>query len=210
MVEKGIALGVIQAMVGHISARMLRHYTHVTSGAARRASVSSAACCCADGTCCGHLRPGVLRARAPPPKSGGPLRPTGERALAAEDFSRGAYLTALEDTDILTGIEIPRRPETERWGYAKVAVKVGDYAESLSMALADSTKGSARLVLGAVDGAPLVLDATARAALEGADRTRLAALAREEIAAANRPFSGAKLTMHTTTALRALEAALTK
>jgi site-specific recombinase XerD len=37
MVENGIPLGVIQSMVGHISARMLRHYTHVTSGAARKA-----------------------------------------------------------------------------------------------------------------------------------------------------------------------------
>jgi hypothetical protein len=37
MVEKGTPLGVIQSMVGHISARMLRHYTHITSGAARKA-----------------------------------------------------------------------------------------------------------------------------------------------------------------------------
>jgi integrase len=37
LVERGIPLGVIQAMVGHISARMLRHYTHVSAGAARAA-----------------------------------------------------------------------------------------------------------------------------------------------------------------------------
>jgi integrase len=37
MVERGVPLGLIQAMVGHISARMLRHYTHVSSGAARKA-----------------------------------------------------------------------------------------------------------------------------------------------------------------------------
>jgi integrase len=37
MVERGVPLGVIQSMVGHISARMLRHYTHVSSGAARKA-----------------------------------------------------------------------------------------------------------------------------------------------------------------------------
>ena len=37
MVELGVPLGVIQAMVGHISARMLRHYTHIASGAARKA-----------------------------------------------------------------------------------------------------------------------------------------------------------------------------
>jgi integrase len=37
MVELGVSLGVIQTFVGHMSARMVRHYTHVSSGAARKA-----------------------------------------------------------------------------------------------------------------------------------------------------------------------------
>jgi len=37
MVELGVAIGVIQTFVGHMSARMVRHYTHVSSGAARKA-----------------------------------------------------------------------------------------------------------------------------------------------------------------------------
>jgi integrase len=37
MVERGVPLGTIQVFVGHMSARMLRHYTHISSGAARRA-----------------------------------------------------------------------------------------------------------------------------------------------------------------------------
>ncbi len=37
MVERGVPLGTVQAFVGHMSARMLRHYTHISSGAARRA-----------------------------------------------------------------------------------------------------------------------------------------------------------------------------
>jgi hypothetical protein len=36
MVEKGVALGVIQTFVGHMRARMVRHHTHVSSGAARK------------------------------------------------------------------------------------------------------------------------------------------------------------------------------
>ena len=36
MVELGVPFGVIQAMVGHISSRMLRHYTHIASGVARK------------------------------------------------------------------------------------------------------------------------------------------------------------------------------
>jgi integrase len=37
LVERGVPLGVIQTFVGHLSARMVRHYTHVTSGVARQA-----------------------------------------------------------------------------------------------------------------------------------------------------------------------------
>jgi hypothetical protein len=37
MVERGVSLGTIQAFVGHMSIRMLTHYTHITHGAARKA-----------------------------------------------------------------------------------------------------------------------------------------------------------------------------
>jgi len=37
MVERGVPMGTIQAFVGHLSARMLAHYTHISSGAARKA-----------------------------------------------------------------------------------------------------------------------------------------------------------------------------
>jgi hypothetical protein len=36
MVELGVPLGVIQTFVGHLSARMVGHYTHITTGAARK------------------------------------------------------------------------------------------------------------------------------------------------------------------------------
>ena len=37
MVELGVPIGVIQTFVGHMSARMVRHYTHVSRGVARKA-----------------------------------------------------------------------------------------------------------------------------------------------------------------------------
>ena len=37
MVERGVPIGVIQTFVGHMSARVVKHYTHVSSGVARRA-----------------------------------------------------------------------------------------------------------------------------------------------------------------------------
>ena len=37
MVERNVPLGVIQTFVGHISTRMVRHYTHISTGAAKDA-----------------------------------------------------------------------------------------------------------------------------------------------------------------------------
>ena len=37
LLERGIPLGLIQGIVGHVSSRMLLHYAHVSSGAARKA-----------------------------------------------------------------------------------------------------------------------------------------------------------------------------
>ena len=35
MIERGAPVALIQSLVGHVNARMVRHYTHVTTGAAR-------------------------------------------------------------------------------------------------------------------------------------------------------------------------------
>jgi hypothetical protein len=37
MAERGVPLPVLQSMVGHMSARMTRYYTHISSNAARQA-----------------------------------------------------------------------------------------------------------------------------------------------------------------------------
>jgi carbon-monoxide dehydrogenase medium subunit len=129
--------------------------------------------------------------------------PDGDRVVPAEDFVLGPYFTALGEADVLTAIEVPRRKATERWGTCKVAVKAGEYAESLAIALLDRPGFSARVVVGATDGAPLVLARTAQALLDGAAEADLRRVAGAELAAADRAFSPAKLTMHTTTAVRA-------
>jgi carbon-monoxide dehydrogenase medium subunit len=129
--------------------------------------------------------------------------PDGDRVVPAEDFVIGPYFTDLGEADVLTAIEVPRRKATERWGTCKVAVKAGEYAESLSIALLDREGRTARVVVGATDGAPLVLARTAQALLDGAAEADLRRIAGAELEAADRAFSPAKLTMHTTTAIRA-------
>lgn len=131
--------------------------------------------------------------------------PGGRRVLSGTDFAVGPYLTALSDAELIEAIEVPRRPGSERWGHYKMARKTGEYAESMAVALIDKTLGKARLVVGATDGAPLVLVNSSRAIVEGNRGDTLAALIRVELAASGRDFSPSKILLHSTVALRAVQ-----
>jgi aerobic carbon-monoxide dehydrogenase medium subunit len=53
---------------------------------------------------------------------------SGAREVAAGDFYHGAYFTALEPGEILTGISIPIPAIGHGYAYEKLKRKVGDYA----------------------------------------------------------------------------------
>lgn len=133
--------------------------------------------------------------------------PNGPRQIAAEDFVQAPYLTALDEGEILESIEIPRLPPQARWGHSKVAIKVGEYAESLAVAILDADRRKALVALGAADGPPILfrgLDAQ----LAGSRSEELSAIIRNELAASGRGFAPARLTMHATTVVRATRDAL--
>jgi carbon-monoxide dehydrogenase medium subunit len=52
----------------------------------------------------------------------------GERLIAARDFFLDTFATAIEPTEVLTEIRIPRRPRGAGGAYAKLERKVGDFA----------------------------------------------------------------------------------
>jgi carbon-monoxide dehydrogenase medium subunit len=131
--------------------------------------------------------------------------PAGRRSLSAADFVLGPYMVALEPGEIVTAVVVPRRPPSERWGHCKVARKIGEYAESMAIALVDRAARKARLVAGATDGAPLVLEQSARAVLDGRSGAALASVIRAELAASGRDFSAGKLQLHGTVCQRAVE-----
>jgi carbon-monoxide dehydrogenase medium subunit len=133
--------------------------------------------------------------------------PNGRRTLSSADFAIGPYMTVLNDAELIEAIVVPRRPANERWGHYKVARKTGEYAESMAIALIDKTLGTARLVLGAADGAPLVLEQAARKIADGHAGDSLAAVIRNELAASGRDFSASKILLHTTAAMRAVQKA---
>jgi carbon-monoxide dehydrogenase medium subunit len=129
---------------------------------------------------------------------------TGRRIVAAEEFVLGPYFTVLGEGELIEAVEVPKRIKSERWGHAKVAMKVGEYAKSMAVSLMDRSTGRARLVLGAADGPPIVLDEIAARTLHGAPAGELRPALRDALLAADRGFGPAKLAMHTTTLLRAL------
>jgi carbon-monoxide dehydrogenase medium subunit len=85
--------------------------------------------------------------------------------------------------------------------------KTGEYAESMAIALLDRLHGTARVVVGAVDGAPILLRQAAKAAL--ADATAKAEL-RDVVRAdlAGNGFSPGKLELHSNVAVRAISQAM--
>jgi carbon-monoxide dehydrogenase medium subunit len=52
----------------------------------------------------------------------------GERRIAARDFYRGTYLTALKPGEVVTAVRIPVPPPGHGAAYEKLKRKVGDYA----------------------------------------------------------------------------------
>jgi carbon-monoxide dehydrogenase medium subunit len=133
---------------------------------------------------------------------------SGQRTIAGADFAIGPYMTALQDNEIVEAVLVPRRSVSERWGHEKVARKTGEYAESMAIALVDRERKTARLVIGAADGAPIVLTQTASEIAAGRVDDSLLSIIRAELAASGRDFSRVKLLMHGTVALRAVRKAV--
>ncbi|HIL19509.1 MAG TPA: carbon monoxide dehydrogenase [Gammaproteobacteria bacterium] len=133
--------------------------------------------------------------------------PDGQRCLTITDFVVGPYYTQIAEDEIIDSVVVPRRSAAERWGYYKVAPKVGEYAKSLAVALIDPAKASARLVIGAWSDVPLVLKAGASALLEGVKQHDLAVIVQNELDLKMPSLSPAERRLHTSSVVRAAEQA---
>ncbi len=87
--------------------------------------------------------------------------PAGPRSLEAHAFFLGAFTTALRDGEILAAVEVPRLSATAAWGYYKICRKVGEFAEASAAVVVDPERGACRVVAGALDGAPALLEEVA-------------------------------------------------
>jgi aerobic carbon-monoxide dehydrogenase medium subunit len=132
--------------------------------------------------------------------------PSGRRALKCVGFATGIYETRLAEDEIVETVRIPKLSADARWGYVKLARKSGEFANALAVAVTDRARGYCRVVLGAANGAPLVLAEASRVL---ADADRAADIWRRAVEAdldraAERHFDEFQRNLHTVAATRAL------
>jgi carbon-monoxide dehydrogenase medium subunit len=83
--------------------------------------------------------------------------PRGPRVIPMVEFMSGAFMTALEEGEVLTGVSLPRYTLAMRWGYTKFCRKTGEFAKASCAVVFDPPRGVARAAIGALDGAPALL-----------------------------------------------------
>ena len=83
---------------------------------------------------------------------------TGERRVSMDKFMLGAYTTSLQHGEIIVAINVPRETASTRWAYEKSCRKTGEFSEASCAAWFDPTQRVGRIVLGALDGSPRVLN----------------------------------------------------
>ncbi|MFP3552232.1 FAD binding domain-containing protein [Paraburkholderia sp. SIMBA_049] len=94
--------------------------------------------------------------------------PKGARVIGNGEWMAGAFTTALEPDEILTGVRFARLSPTARWSYYKFNRKPGEFAEAIAVFIDDAARGVCRAVIGAIDAPPYAID-DARALLRDAD-----------------------------------------
>jgi carbon-monoxide dehydrogenase medium subunit len=87
---------------------------------------------------------------------------SGERVVSMDAFMLGAYTTALADGELIAAVLVPPHTAQARWAYQKLCRKTGEFSEATCAAWFDASTRFGRIVLGALDGAPRVLQGLTR------------------------------------------------
>jgi carbon-monoxide dehydrogenase medium subunit len=80
----------------------------------------------------------------------------GGHSMLLHDFIQGAFRTALAAAEIVVAVRIPRLADGASWGFAKACRKPGDFAHAMSAV--QISREHRRIVVGALDGKPLLLE----------------------------------------------------
>ncbi|WP_407154658.1 FAD binding domain-containing protein [Bradyrhizobium sp. STM 3557] len=83
--------------------------------------------------------------------------PTVTRKVAIAEFATGALQSCLRPDELVVSIHIPKRAASAEWCYVKTCRKTGEFAHGLCAVLIDPEHGTARIVIGAIDAAPILI-----------------------------------------------------
>jgi aerobic carbon-monoxide dehydrogenase medium subunit len=133
--------------------------------------------------------------------------PSGRRALECSEFTTGIFETKLADDEIVESIRVPKLSTDARWGYLKLCRKSGEFANALAVAIADRVRGHYRIVVGAANGAPLLLGSAAQVLADnrGEPGALRGAIAADLDHAADRHFDNFQRNLLMVAALRAVQ-----
>jgi carbon-monoxide dehydrogenase medium subunit len=139
--------------------------------------------------------------------------PDGARQIPARDFVVGAYMTVLDEEELLTALVVPKFSASARYGYYKMCRKTGEYANSLAIAVRDPDRQYCRLVVGATGGAPLILEQAQQVFCDAAGWSHsveraLRDAADADLAAAHHDFDDFAKDVHRASVLAAVKEAL--
>jgi carbon-monoxide dehydrogenase medium subunit len=81
----------------------------------------------------------------------------GVRTVAIGEFIVGALESTLAAGEIVAAIHVPARAASAHWGYVKSCRKTGEFAHALAAVLIDPSAATARIVIGAIESAPIVV-----------------------------------------------------
>ena len=105
--------------------------------------------------------------------------PDGERQASIDTFMLGGYSTELGDDELLTGIVLPKLSGRGRWAYHKICRKTGEFAKAIGAVLHDPERGLSRVVCGAIERTPILLEETSAALDRGGPQAAAAVLGDE-------------------------------
>ena len=61
------------------------------------------------------------------------------------------------DGEIVEAIHVPAMPASAHWGYVKSCRKTGEFAHAIGAILIDPSAATARVVIGAIEAAPIII-----------------------------------------------------
>lgn len=129
--------------------------------------------------------------------------PDGERQASIDTFMLGGYSTELGDDELLTGIVLPKLSGRGRWAYHKICRKTGEFAKAIGGVLHDPERGLVRVVCGAIERTPILLEETSAALGHGGPEAAAAVL-KDEIDRRLADHDAVFRQMHHTAVSRAL------